>query len=257
MQETINTNNMKWTDINAVSIYTANTNDNKNKRTKRTPAIIWGAIQLTENFLKALRQLNVYDAASIIKSEATWLQKHSFDEFFDKNHKKVNIEVGRVYYIDYGKTYKGELSYFHYGLCVGKKEGKLLVIPITSADSYRETCYHPTKNPKASKKLRQALTAEGFSKDCVLKMNDAKFISAGRIEEMDNKINDDALLDIQTTLFSVSFPDIKRQYDKLINEAGTKDKRIEDQQKFIKKLEAENEELRGRLCNLKKEEKCE
>lgn len=257
MQETINTENMKWTDINAVNMYTANTNENKNRRSKKTPAIIWGAIQLTENLLKALRQLNVYDSASIIKSESTWIQKHSFDEFFDEQNKKVNIEVGRVYYIDYGKTYKGELSYFHYGLCVAKKEGKLFVIPITSAESYRETCYHPIKNPKASKKLRQALAEEGFSKDCVLKMNDAKFISAGRIEAMDSKINDDALLDIQTTLFSVSFPDIKRQYDKLLNETSKKDKRIEDQQKFIDKLKAENEKLKGQLSDLEKQKKSE
>lgn len=257
MQETINTENMKWSDINAVGKYTANTNENKNRRTKKTSAIIWAAIQLTENLLKALKQLNAYDAASIIKSEATWIQKHSFDEFFDETNKKVNIEVGRVYYIDYGKTYKGELSYFHYGLCVARKDGKLLVIPITSADTYRETCYHPIKNPKASKKLRQALVEEGFSKDCVLKMNDAKFISAGRIEEMDNKINDEALLDIQTTLFSVSFPDIKKQYDKLENETRKKDKRIEDQQKYIDKLKSENKELKSQLKDLGKEKKSE
>lgn len=257
MQEKINTENMKWSEINAIRNFTANTDENKNKRTKQTPSIIWGAIQLAENLLKALKQLNAYDSASIIKSEATWIQKHSFDEFFDKTNKKVNIEVGSVYYIDYGKTYKGELSYFHYGLCVAKKEGKLLVIPITSAEKYRETCYHPIKNPKANKKLRQALTEEGFSKDCVLKMNDAKFISAGRIEEKDNKINDDALLDIQKTLFSISFPDIKRQYDKLINEASKKDKRIIDQQDFIDKLKSENKELKSQLKDLEKEKKSE
>lgn len=88
-------------------------------------------------------------------------------------------------------------------------------------------------------------------------MNDAKFISAGRIEAMDSKINDDALLDIQTTLFSVSFPDIKRQYDKLLNETSKKDKRIEDQQKFIDKLKAENEKLKGQLSDLEKQKKSE
>ncbi|WP_458397383.1 hypothetical protein, partial [Anaerotignum sp.] len=218
MRDPISTVNMKWTDINSVSTYTSNTEENKGERTKKTASIIWGAIQLTENFLKAIKQLNAYDASSIIKSEATWIQKQSFDEFLDNNKKKVTIEIGRVYYLDFGKTYKGELSYHHYGLCVGKRDGKILIVPITSGEKYRTSCYHPIQNPKASKKSRQGLTSEGFSKDCVLLLNDTKYISAGRIEKIDNMINQEALDDIQKTLFSVIFPQFKIKYDKLINE---------------------------------------
>lgn len=250
MKETINTGNMKWHDINALSTYSANTDDNKNKRTKKTSTIIWGAIQLTENFLKALKQLNAYDSSSIIKSEATWIQKHSFDEFFDDTNRKVNMEVGRVYYIDFGKTYKGELAYFHYGLCVGKKEGKPLVIPLTSAEGYREKCYHPVNNPHANKKFRQALMCEGFSKDAVLRINDAKFISAGRIESMDCKISEDALLDIQKTLFAISFPDIKREYDCLLSTTSKQKRKIEEQEKFIARLKSDNKKLNGQLQDL-------
>lgn len=245
MRQIINTEGMNWDNINALRAFTANTDENKERKMKKIPLIIWGAIQLTENVLRALKQLNAYDAASIIKSEATWLQKHGFNEYRGEDNKKINIETGRVYYLDFGKTYKGELPYFHYGLCVGKKEGKVLVIPITSADSYRETCYHPVKNPKASKKMRQALMQEGFSKDCVLIMNDAKFISAGRIIGMDNKIQTEALENIQSILFSILFPDIRREYDNVKKEICMKDKKILCQQEFIEKLQYENDALRN------------
>lgn len=207
MREIINTDNMKWNDINVTHTFTSNTTLNKEQRTKKTPSIIWAAIQLTE----------------------------------------------RVYYLDFGKTYKGELSYFHYGLCVGKKEGKLLVIPITSADNYRDKCFHPVRNPKASKKMRQALKDEGFSKDCVLIMNDAKFVSAGRIEAIDNKINEAALLDIQSVLFAIMFPDINREHCKLISQSKAKDKKIVNQKEFIEKIKKENAELRCQINCFQKE----
>ncbi len=251
MQETIFTGDMNWNDINKIKSFTTNTQVNKSYKSKETPKIIWGTIQLTENFVQGLRQLNSYDSASIIKSEANWLQKHSFNEYRDKKNKKVNIEIGTVCYLDFGKTYKGELSYFHYGLCVGKKENKLLIIPITSANSYRTTCYHPINNPNASKKLRQALVSEGFSKDCVLMINDAKFISAGRIESLDVKINGDALKNIQEILFSISLPDFYKEYINMGKIALKKDTKISEQQKYINKLKEEINQLNSQLNDLK------
>lgn len=245
MEEIINTEDMSWSDINDIHRYTANKEKNKEKKALYSVKVILGAIQFTENFIKGMKQLNAYNSSSIIKSDALWLQKHSFSEFRDENKKTVNIKPGQVCYIDYGKTYQGELAYFHYGLCVAVKEGKLLIIPITSGTGWKDTCYHPVKNPIMNKKFRQGLKSEGFSKDCVLKMNDAKFLSAGRIDCLDDKANikSDILEDIQYQLFSICFPDFRDKYFELKSNLEKFDKTIKEQKEIIKKLKQDKTRL--------------
>jgi hypothetical protein len=245
MEEKINTHNMSWSEVNAVDWFTANKEVNKGKKTVSSAKIILGTIQLTENFIKGIKQLNAYNSSSIIKSEATWLQKHSFTEYRDENNKTVEINIGDVCYIDYGKTYQGELSYYHYGLCVGVKDGKILIIPITSGTDWRTGCFHPKLNPDKSKKFRQALKVEGFSKDCVLKINDAKFLSAGRIDRIDNEaeVNKDILKEIQFQLFSVCFPDFRNKYNEMISNLEKSNKTIDDQKEIIRKLKQEKNKL--------------
>ncbi len=41
------------------------------------------------------------------------------------------VLFGQVCTIDYGKAYKGKIGYIHPGLCVGKKDEKYLIIPMT------------------------------------------------------------------------------------------------------------------------------
>ena len=48
-----------------------------------------------------------------------------------------------------------------------------------------------------------------------------------------------------------------KNLDKLKNETRKKDKRIEDQQKYIDKLKSENKELKSQLKDLGKEKKSE
>lgn len=254
MRETIDTSDMHWRDINNVGRYTANTTDNKTKRAKHTSKILLGAIQYAENYLKSLKQLNAYDTSSIIKSDSSWLQKHSFDEF-KVNGVKETVEPGQICCIDYGKTYKGELAYFHYGLCVSRKEGKLFIIPITSATDWINNCYHPVNNPSATKKYRQGLKSEGFSKDCVLIMNDAKFISAGRIDSKDVEINPDTLVEIQRQLFGVCFPTINSSFENNADKVDKLNKKIKDKNDIIIGLKNSNNTLNQRLLKYEKSTK--
>ena len=242
---------MVWSDINGARRYTANNTDNKTKRAKNTSEILLGAMQYAENYLKAMKQLNAYDTSSIIKSDSSWLQKHSFDEFKVRGS-KVTIDPGRICCIDYGKTYKGEISYFHYGLCVSRKEEKLLIIPMTSANDWRDTCYHPVKKPSATKKYRQGLRSEGFSKDCVLLMNDAKFISAGRIDRQDVEINPDTLKEIQQQLFAVCFPNINTKFKTVTDKLDGLDKKIKDKDELIARLKDSNDILNKKLLTYEK-----
>ena len=254
MKETIDTSSMIWGDINGVNRYTANKTDNKAKRTKHASKILLGAIQYAENYLRSLKQLNAYDASSIIKSDSSWLQKHSFNEF-KVGDRNVAIKPGQICYLDYGKAYKGELAYFHYGLCVSRKDGKLFVIPITSATSWINDCYHPVKNPSATKKYRQGLKSEGFSKDCVLMLNDAKFISAGRIDSLDVEINPDTLVEIQQQLFTVCFPNINSKFITITDKIDRLDKKIKDKDEIITGLKNSNTTLNQKLLKYEKSTK--
>lgn len=238
-----NTSNMFWGDIHDVKRFTENINENKTKIAKKNSSIILASVQLMENFVKGIKNLSVYDAASIIMSEANWIQKNTLDEFKDTNNKKTQIEIGKVYYIDYGKSFCGELAYYHYGLCIGKRDGKILVIPMTSGTKIFQHTYHPVNNPHANKKNRQGLTTEGFGKDCVLKMNDIKFISAGRIEKETVSIDENILRDIQLQAFQVCFGELYAEYQHDKKELDKKDKKIKDQVKMIDSLKKEKNHL--------------
>lgn len=235
--------NMFWGDINDAKRFSENTEENKNKQARKTASIILASVQLMENFIKGIKHMDAYNASSTILSDANWIQKSTFKSFKNEDGHDVVVEPGKVYYIDYGKTFKGELAYFHYGLCIGKRDGKILVVPITSAKDYFGSAYHPINNLKADKKNRQALQAEGFSKDCVLKINDTKYISAGRIEKESVTISDDILIQIQKQVFQVQFPVLYTEYFNQQKTIEKNQKQILDQKEIIQKLKNENNRL--------------
>lgn len=244
-----NTENMFWKEINGIKRFTENTNENKKKDARKTSAIILASVQLMENFIKGIKQMKAYDAASTIYCDASWIKKSTFDCFIDDNGKKVPIIVGKTYYIDYGKTFKGELAYFHHGLCIGKRDGKVLIVPITSGTNYFHKCFHPINNPKYNKKYRQGLLKEGFEKDCVLYINDTKFISAGRIDKEGVAINHDTLLNIQQLVLQVEFPSIWQKCNQDKIKLDKYQKIMQDQKEVISKLKNENNRLTQLLKN--------
>lgn len=132
------------------------------------------------------------------------------------------------------------MAYFHHGLCVGKKEGKILIIPMTSGAKYFPNSYHPINNPTANKKYRQALASEGFEKDCILKLNDAKFISPGRLDKETVSITIDIIRQIQEQLFSIQFPELYQNYYISLKKNERYEKQISDQKDIINQLKQKN-----------------
>lgn len=242
--------NMFWGDIGDITRFSENTTSNKNKSARKTSAIILAAVQLMENYIKGIKHMDAYTASSTILSSANWIKKSSVDRYKDEKGNEIIIKPGTVYYIDYGNSFYGELAYYHHGLCVGKIDGKVLVIPMTSGKEFFSSCYHPINNPKSNKKFRQALLSEGFEKDCVLKMNDAKFISPGRIERETTTIRNDILLEIQKQLFSIEFPYFYQKFCNNINENKKLTKQINDQKELINKLKQEKNTLTQKLKNI-------
>lgn len=239
--------NMTWGDMHNIKCFTENTKENKSKEARKSPSIILAAIQLMENYIKGIRKLSAFDASSIILSDSNWIRNNNRSDFLDDDGNSIDVKIGTVYYIDYGNTFYDELGYYHHGLCVGKKAGKMLVIPMTSGKRYFSSSYHPINNPHANKKYRQALFPEGFEKDCILKMNDAKFISPGRIDKETISIDNILLKQIQKQLFIVQFPDLYQTFCNSIHKIEKQEKKIEDQKLIISQLKQNNNELRMKL----------
>lgn len=246
---------MFWSDIHDVSRFSENTKENKQKDARKTSSIILASIQLMENFIKGIKQMNAYDAASTILSDANWIQKSSFGSFRDKSGKTIPIELGKIYYIDYGKTFYGELAYFHYGICIGKRDKKALVVPIRTGTDIFNYAYHPENNPYSDKKYRQGLKSEGFQKNCVLLIHDLKFISAGRIEKECTSVNDEILKSIQIQAFQVTLPELYTEFLSQQKNLQKYKKQITDQQELIQNLKSENNKYKQKFDNLKKSQK--
>lgn len=237
------TNNMVWSDIHNIKYYSENTPDNKSKKAKKIASIILASIQLMENYIKGIKNLSAFDASSIILSDVNWVRNNNRTDFFDSNGNKITIKVGTVYYLDFGNTFADELAYFHHGLCIGQKEGKILIVPMTSGAKYFPTSYHPNNNPTANKKYRQALMSESFEKDCILKLNDTKFVSPGRFDKETVSIGEDVVRQIQEQLFSIQMPEIYQKYINTIKKNTKYEKQISDQNELIQKLKQENNSL--------------
>ena len=250
MDKDLDISSLDFNYIDLVACYTGNNSTNKSMSGIRKEKIINALFQLEENIHKILRQLNAYDASSIIVAESNWMKRNHFSKYMPNKTAPKKIKFGQVCTVDYGKTYKGEIGYIHPGLCVGKKDDKYLIIPMTTGKTWRNTCYHPIENPNMTKENRQACVTEGFIKDAVLLMSDAKFISGGRILELHEIINIDTLNDIQMHLLYIMFPDIHRDFNKIKEQNIRLQNLIENMKGQIKNLKSNNEKLSKRIYDL-------
>lgn len=114
---------------------------------------------------------------------------------------------------------------------------------MTSGAKYFPNSYHPINNPTANKKYRQALASEGFEKDCILKLNDAKFISPGRLDKETVSITIDIIRQIQEQLFSIQFPELYQNFNNSLKKNVRYEKQISDQKEIINQLKQKNNTL--------------
>ena len=115
----------------------------------------------------------------------------------------VNIRVGDICYVDFGRAYIQEAGFQHFGLIVAMYHGKAFVIPMTSNPSTYAQGYHPVDNPNGKKHLLQIGLIPGLVRPSVLFLNDAKFINTARI------IDVKAHIAVTSTLFELILCRIK------------------------------------------------
>ena len=212
---------------------------NKSTNSEDSVDIMLGLMDYQSNFEEFIRNENYYDSTSILIADNDWLKRKGNNSF------SKSISEGIILKTDFGKCYSGECAYIHFSLCVRVYRSKILVIPMTTSEKYVNKAYHPVDNKSGDYSLRLARPEDGFTSKGALFINDARFISIGRVIDAYANINPDALQDIKKHLFSVCLPVYEKEYVNLKNE-------VADLTCTIEKLSAENEKLASELKNLKK-----
>lgn len=250
MDNDLDISNLNFDCIDTAACFTGNNTTNKDMDAIKKHKILRGLFQLEENIHKILQQLNAYDASSILLAESNWIKRNGFSKYMPSKDAPRKIDFGQVCTVDYGKTYKGEIGYIHPGLCIGKRDGKYLIIPMTTGDSWRESCYHPIKNPNKTKEHRQCISTEGFKKDGILLINDCKFVSGGRILDVHEIINKSTLKDIQEQTFYVMFPNIFETVEYIKEKNIKLERQLLNLKGQVKNLKSKNDKLSSKVLNL-------
>ena len=197
-----------------------NTQNNKGTKAEQSVECMLALLDYQNNFEELIRQMSIYDATSLIIAEQDWIKRHKFNTY------KNGLQKGQVCKADFGKTYNRENAFVHYALFMGKYENKYLVIPMTTSPDEINKSFHPVDRENGEYRLRLAKESEGFPRKAALYMNDAKFISPGRVIDGCEIINTDIFPDIEIHLIKVMFPSfysnvvkkLKLQHETLINE---------------------------------------
>ncbi|MBQ6655212.1 MAG: hypothetical protein IJM79_06805 [Erysipelotrichaceae bacterium] len=149
-----------------------------------------------EDYLEALR--SEYENMTVKRAADTLLSDLNY-----QNRSQLKscrgfgfiVRPGDICYIDFGKAYKQEAGYQHFGLVLNVFDAKALVIPMTSSFNAFRKAYDPLYNPEGVRHLMRLGKIEGLYRYSILFLNDGKFINTARI------IDIKAHLDTQSRLF--------------------------------------------------------
>lgn len=223
---------------------------NKNIKSKENHKAMLQFFYSQNNIFKFIStDFSVYELTLWIKSKANYINKKTTKNttnYFPKN----------ILFVDLGENLGSELSYEHVCVVLKAEYEKLFVIPCSSSRVARAT------NPKTGTLFPEYLigtTADGFTKETALLLNDAKWISKNRvISNTGYNISNSLFSAIYESVFSLLFPSKSNQIAKLEqikNENFIKIQNlnniIKDQNDKIEKLSKRNKKI-GRHRFLKK-----
>lgn len=175
---------------------------------------------LFSKFINKFEKSKSYQTGLFIKSMNDWIDRQD-NESQPLDNSIKSILVGDIYMIDWNLTYSPELSYEHPGVVIGIIGDFLFVLPVSGQKQYIEIGYHPVNNITGDKNYRIVDESDGFSKQCVIHINQAKVISKTRILykigelQVDENGSCNLMEEIKTTIFNTYF---SVEYNKLLEE---------------------------------------
>lgn len=202
-----------------------------------------------------------YQTGLFIKSMDDWIdRKNNNNQPLDRRITEIN--VGDIYMVDWNLSYSPELSYEHPCVIIEKMEDFLFVLPVSAQKQYIEIGYHPTNNIDGNKNYRIVDITDGFNKQCVIHINQAKTISKTRILYKMGQLSTDEdgysklYQEIKEEMISKYFP---IEYNQLLEENSEYKRRIDYlsiqrkcNQSRADKYRNENDQLKRKLKGLEK-----
>lgn len=249
------TSKMKWDAIDNLESFLGNYGNNKNRNgASKEPDLEKAMNELIDNLHEFVKTGSRYDVANFIYG-LSFLMRHSqYGEI--QNEDKIGAQKsGCVYMINYALGDGNTISNRHPGLCMTVYGKKCFVIPMRSAFDERNKkmkkdfteAYHPIENPNGEERNRQGLVKEGFNKDCILMVDDAKFVSVDAIEKNMGCINIDTFHLIEKHLLKVSMPWIWLQLRMYLTRCKEFESLVNNQTRKITILEEKIKELEDLL----------
>lgn len=200
-----------------------------------------------------------YQTGLFIKSIDDWLDRKDNNSPLDKNINEISI--GDIYMIDWCISYSPELSYEHPGIIMEVMDDFVFVLPVSGQRQYIEIGYHPDTNIDGDKNYRIVNNKDGFKKECVVHINQAKTISKTRILYKMGSLTIDEygecklLQELKVELLNKYFP---IEYNTLLNENNELQRRNEYlsiqrkcNQSRADKYRNENNQLKKEINELK------
>lgn len=209
---------------------------------------------LFSKLINKFEKTKSYQTGLFIKSMNDWIdRKDNENQPLDKN---INdILVGNIYMVDWNLSYSPELSYEHPCVVIEVLDDFLFVLPVSGQKQYLEIGYHPISNPKGDKKYRIVDVQDGFSKKCVIHINQVKTISKTRILYQIGSLKStedgicELLNEIKEEMINMYFP---IEYNKLLEENSEYKKDVVFLSEQRKRNQSRADKLRNENAVLKR-----
>lgn len=140
---------------------------------------------------ESLRKMSKFKVAKILISELNYDIR---SQYKSSELNGFKVRVGDICYIDFGKAYISEAGFQHFGIIMGYKNSKALVVPMSSNNSMYMQSYCQNYFPNGKRHLYRLPTLNGLRKRSVLFLNDIKYINTARIIEVKGRIHPDSCL---------------------------------------------------------------
>lgn len=209
---------------------------------------------LFNKFINKLEGMTEYEAGLFVQSFDKWLDRK---DIVNKAENDVKVTVGDICMIDWNINYNPELSYVHPCLIIEDINNLIFAVPVSSQQDIIDIAYHPIDKPEGDRNYRKVGTLDGFQKECVLFVSEAKVISKSRIINRIGRINCDLLdenglfREIRWVMIANYFP---YEYSVMKDNVEIKQNRIDAldktrrfQQSRADRYRKENIELKNRI----------
>lgn len=184
------------------------------------------------------------------KSDYRWASDRT------KQYRQRQVKKGEIYQFEFGKNFKPEMSYEHRGLVIGVKQKLLYVLPIFSYNPVKHTdVYHPIDFPKSKSDMFLLKSSEFsfISHNSVLKLNDIRTVSINRILYQQSgsiPLSSDTYKKIEELVLQKYFPNFKHNFLQMEQDLASSKMEFQEQEKRIKILISENQELKRQVKEL-------